>query len=175
MKNKVGVSILVIALVIAFLLYLFAPIFFSKQPPRVYPPENNQPQKSFEPKFTKHGELRILSATNNATIANFDIEVVQDMASRARGLMHRRSMEDQQGMLFIFEEEALQSFWMRNTYISLDIIFIDSNKKIVHIAKNTPTLSDAPVPSLKPAIYVLEINAGLSNQLNINIGDSIEF
>jgi uncharacterized protein len=173
MKNKTFLNIAIIVIVLAFLLYLFAPIFFTKQPPKTQFNKNTQ-QQNPEPKFFKHAELFVYD-DNDSVKTKFDIEVVQDEMSKARGLMFRKSMEENQGMLFIFDQEKLQSFWMRNTYISLDIIFIDSNKKIVHIAKNTVPLTDTPVPSIKPAIYVFEIKAGLSDKLGLKEGDRINF
>ena len=83
-------------------------------------------------------------------------------------------MEENQGMLFIFPADAMQSFWMRNTLISLDMIFINSNKKIVTIHKNTKVLSDQSYPSTSPARYVLEVNAGFTAKHNIQVGDQVE-
>lgn len=78
-------------------------------------------------------------------------------------------------MIFIFEDEKIRSFWMKNTYVSLDIIYVDSKYKIVQIAKNTKPLNDKVYHSSKlPAKYAIEVNAGYSDANNIKIGDSIE-
>ncbi|OGU89839.1 MAG: hypothetical protein A3K31_13355 [Ignavibacteria bacterium RIFOXYA12_FULL_35_25] len=82
-------------------------------------------------------------------------------------------MEEKQGMLFIFPDDAMQSFWMRNTLISLDMIFINSNKTIVTIHKNTKVLSDQSYPSTAPAQYVLEVNAGFTAKHDIQVGDHV--
>ena len=76
-------------------------------------------------------------------------------------------------MLFIFSRQEYQSFWMRNTAISLDIIFVNSNNEIVTIHKNTNTFSDKSYPSTKPAIFVVEVIAGFTDKYGINVGDKI--
>jgi len=84
-------------------------------------------------------------------------------------------MEMNQGMLFIFPEEEIRSFWMRNTYISLDMIFVNADKKIVTIHKNTKTLSDQSYASTEPAQYVVEVCAGFSDKYSIKTGDKINW
>jgi hypothetical protein len=127
-----------------------------------------------EPQFVKQGELRFLSA-DKKEITKIDIEIADKEETRTQGLMFRKSMRDDVGMLFLMPKEEMQNFWMRNTYISLDIIFIDKDKKIVTIQKNTNTLSDKEVPSSKPAFYVLEVNAGYSDAYKLKEGDYIDF
>jgi uncharacterized membrane protein (UPF0127 family) len=92
-----------------------------------------------------------------------------------RGLMDRFSLPDQAGMLFIFDNDEPRSFWMKNTYISLDIIFINSNKEIVSIQKYTQPRTTSSIPSDKPAMYVLEVNAGYCDKFDIKPGDKVEF
>ena len=84
-------------------------------------------------------------------------------------------MNEKQGMLFIFPVEERQSFWMRNTLISLDMIFINSNKKIITIHKNTKVLSEQSYPSTAPAQFVLEVKAGFTDKYNIQIEDKIDW
>jgi uncharacterized membrane protein (UPF0127 family) len=124
--------------------------------------------------FTKEGEL-ILSDSLGNTKAKIDIEIADNDYKRQLGLMKRVSMEEKQGMLFIFPAEAKQAFWMRNTLISLDMVFINSEKEIVTIHKNTKILSDQSYPSSVPAEYVLELNAGFTNKYNIQVGDRISW
>jgi uncharacterized membrane protein (UPF0127 family) len=88
-------------------------------------------------------------------------------------LMNRNTMEETQGMLFIFQVERMQSFWMRNTLIPLDILFINKNNEIVTIHKNTKVLSAQSYASTEPAIYVLEVNGGFTERQNIVKGDKI--
>lgn len=89
--------------------------------------------------------------------------------------MFRRSMPDTAGMLFIFEQSEPQVFYMKNTYIPLDIIFVNENSQIVTIQKNTKPLSDKLIPSYMDSLYVVEVNAGFCDTHGIHIGDSIIF
>lgn len=123
-------------------------------------------------KFKKEGELTFTDSVGNQII-KIDVEIADNDYERQLGLMNRQSMEEMQGMLFIFPEERFQSFWMLNTLFSLDILFINSNKEIVTIHKNTTPLSEQSYPSSKPAIYVLEVNAGFCERHNIKLGDKI--
>jgi uncharacterized membrane protein (UPF0127 family) len=103
------------------------------------------------------------------------VEVVTKAADQAQGLMYRRSLEKDSGMLFIFGKEEPQSFWMKNTLIPLDMIFISRDLVIVDITTMQPCITD-PCPdytSRQPAQYVLEINAGYCRSRNIIIGDKI--
>ena len=89
--------------------------------------------------------------------------------------MYRKSMKENQGMLFVFHEEKPRSFWMHNTYIPLDIIYLNKEKEIVSIAKNAAPLSETSRPSEGDAMYVLEINGGLSDKLGLTKGDRMTF
>ena len=124
--------------------------------------------------FKKEGELTI-SDSSSTLKAKIDIEIADTDYERQLGLMKRVSMEENQGMLFIFPNDTMQSFWMRNTLIPLDMIFINSNKKIVTIHKNTKILSDQSYPSSAPAKYVLEVNAGFTDKYNVFVGDVLEW
>ncbi|TDR23553.1 DUF192 domain-containing protein [Marinicella litoralis] len=108
----------------------------------------------------------------------FAVELADDDNKRALGLMYRKEMADDDGMLFIFPDSQMRAFWMKNTLIPLDILYFDANKKIVSISENTPpcknTSSRCPnYPSLKPTKYVLEINAGLSEKYGFKAGDEM--
>ncbi|MEP0862359.1 MAG: DUF192 domain-containing protein [Ignavibacterium sp.] len=124
--------------------------------------------------FTKEGEL-IFSDSLGNTKAKIDIEIADDDYQRQLGLMNRKEMTENQGMLFIFPRQDFLSFWMRNTLISLDMIFIDESKTIVTIHKNTRILSDTSYPSSKPARYVVEVLAGFTDKHNIQVGDKIDW
>jgi len=103
----------------------------------------------------------------------FQVEIADDPAERARGLMFRREMADDEGMLFDFGADAPASFWMRNTYIPLDMLFIEADGTIESIAERTTPLSEKSVPSKGPVRFVLEINGGLSDRLGIAAGDIV--
>lgn len=127
------------------------------------------------PQFKKEGVLYFLSKVNNDTLRQIDIELATNDEERALGLMDRKSMTDTQGMLFIFPHAEEQSFWMKNTYISLDIIYINENKEIVSVQKYTTPLSEESLPSFKKAQYVLEVNAGFCDKYHIAYGDKISY
>ena len=128
-----------------------------------------------EPRFTKEGELTFLSKTDRKKIITIDIEIADNAYEREKGLMYRHSLPDNAGMLFIFEQSGPLSFWMRNTYIPLDIIFADENRQIVTIQKNTKPLSYAQIPSKRNSKYVVEVNAGFCDKYGIAVGDFITF
>ena len=128
-----------------------------------------------EPQFIKEGELTFLNKTDKKSIIKIDIEIADNVLEREKGLMYRRSMPDTAGMLFIFEKSKPVSFWMRNTYIPLDIIFADENKQIVTIQKNTKPLSYESIPSYRKSMYVVEVNAGFCEKYGIKVGDYIKF
>jgi len=124
--------------------------------------------------FTKEGSVTLSDSTGKKKIT-IDAEFADTEYDRQRGLMFRKSMLETQGMLFVFPVEEMQSFWMRNTYISLDMIFIDANKKIVTIHKNTKTLSDQSYASTKPAKYVLEVTGGFCDRHGVVEGDKVDY
>lgn len=125
--------------------------------------------------FKKEGQLSIKKATNDSIIKSIDIEIADDAYQTQTGMMYRDSMKDNQGMLFIFPDAQYHSFYMKNTKIPLDIIYIGADKKIVSIQKNAKPFDETSLPSNAPAQYVLELNAGLSDRWNIEVGDFIEF
>ena len=129
-----------------------------------------------EPAFSKQGELKyIKSGSDNVVKKTIDIEIAETDTTREQGLMYRKSMQDNQGMLFIFESPSIHSFWMKNTLISLDIIFVDERKEIINIYHSTTRKSLKSLPSLRPALYVVEVNSGFTEKYEIKEGDKIEF
>lgn len=100
----------------------------------------------------------------------FEIEIADDPQEQARGLMFRPSLEREAGMLFTYETPRVASFWMKNTMISLDMIFIDASGKVVNVAADTVPYSLATRSSTEPVIAVLEINGGLAAELGIGPG-----
>ncbi|MBC7348381.1 MAG: DUF192 domain-containing protein [Candidatus Aminicenantes bacterium] len=105
-------------------------------------------------------------------------ELAVSPAERERGLMFRDKLEPDQGMLFVFEEEDLYSFWMKNTLIPLDIIWLNSHRQIVHIEKNVPPCPQDPCPGYRPrlpALYVLELKAGQAEANNLQLYQRLSF
>lgn len=125
--------------------------------------------------FTKEGELSIFNTENDTLKVKLDIEIADTDFDIQTGLMYRDSMNKKQGMLFVFQNETPRFFYMKNTRIPLDIIYIDSKKHIVSFQKNAQPFNETSLPSNKPAKYVLEINGGLSDSWNLKVGDSISF
>lgn len=122
--------------------------------------------------FRKDGELSFVDSTGKV-LTKINIQIAANDYDRELGLMFRKKMGMKQGMLFIFSEESIQSFWMRNTEISLDMVFVNKEKEIVTIHKNTARLSDQTYKSTKPAEYVVEVDAGFCDNFNIKVGDKI--
>jgi uncharacterized membrane protein (UPF0127 family) len=87
--------------------------------------------------------------------------------------MYRDKLAENQGMLFIFEDDAPRAFWMKNTVLSLDMIFVNSRNEIVTIHKNTTPYSEQSYESTKPAKYVIEVNAGYTDGHKVSVGDHI--
>ncbi|MBA4746813.1 MAG: DUF192 domain-containing protein [Muricauda sp.] len=137
--------------------------------------ESKQALKTESISFTKEGDLAVIATETDSIKANFDIEIAETDYETKTGLMYRKSMEKKQGMLFIQPTESLQYFYMKNTEIPLDIIYISQAQKIVSFQKNARPFDENTLPSNAPAKYVLEINAGLSDQLGLQVGDSISF
>ena len=122
--------------------------------------------------FVKQGELKFLSPKQDFLSA-IDLEIAQDDAKRTLGLMYRDKLGESQGMLFVFEGDETRSFWMKNTVLPLDMIFVNSQNQIVTIHKNTTPYSEQSYTSTRPAQYVVEVNAGYTDRHKISVGDHI--
>jgi uncharacterized membrane protein (UPF0127 family) len=131
--------------------------------------------EAMEIPFRKQGELFFTGRQSGDTLAVINIEVADNNQLRARGLMYRRSLPENAGMLFFQSMEEIQSFWMKNTYIPLDMIFVNADKEIVTIHANTAPLKEWNYASTEPALYVVEVNAGFANRYGIRTGDGIGF
>lgn len=102
----------------------------------------------------------------------FSVEIADDGEERARGLMFRQNMAPDHGMLFVFGEEQPLAFWMKNTILPLDLVFIDAKGKIVGVKQGTP-YSEAPISPGIPSRFVLELNAGTAAKFGIDAGDIV--
>ena len=105
--------------------------------------------------------------------ARFTVEVADDAIERQQGLMHRQELPRTAGMLFVYHTTRVVSFWMKNTFIPLDMIFLDETGTIVHIHENAVPLDLTSISSQRPTRYVLEINAGMSRLLGLSIGSEL--
>jgi uncharacterized membrane protein (UPF0127 family) len=115
--------------------------------------------------------LEIVSKTG---VHAFAVELATNDDERSRGLMFRKELPEGRGMLFDFERDQPVAFWMRNTYVSLDMIFIRGDGRILRIAENTEPLSERLIPSGGPVRAVLEVIAGTARKLGIAPGDRVE-
>lgn len=125
--------------------------------------------------FTKEGELQIFDAATDSILTKIDIEIAETGYETETGLMYRKGMEENQGMLFIFEDMSLHNFYMKNTEFPLDIIYIKDNMTIASFQENAQPLDEKSLPSKVPVQYVLELNAGLVQKWGLKVGDSIAF
>ncbi len=119
------------------------------------------------------GECRMdqVEITGDFGKARFTVEVADDDAERAQGLMHRESMALSAGMLFVYDHPQLLSFWMRNTLIELDMLFLDGFGVARHIHHRAQPLDETPIPGgEEPLLGVLEINGGLARRIGIEEG-----
>jgi uncharacterized membrane protein (UPF0127 family) len=122
--------------------------------------------------FVKEGEVRFMTSTQTFITA-VDVQLAQDDAERQLGLMYRDKLKENEGMLFIFEDETPRSFWMKNTILPLDMLFINAKNEIVTIHKFTTPYSEESYSSTKPARCVLEVNAGFTDKHKIAVGNRI--
>lgn len=118
----------------------------------------------------KHRNLKIETSSGPVT---FDVEVADTEPKREQGLMFRKKLAANQGMIFLFDEEREIAMWMKNTYISLDMVFIGSDWRIVHIAADTEPLSTDIISSERPSLRVLEIGGGEAQRLGLKVGDAV--
>jgi uncharacterized membrane protein (UPF0127 family) len=116
-----------------------------------------------------------LCLTSGAKTRTFTVELAQTSMEQAKGLMFRTELADNAGMVFPFPEPRMASFWMKNTVIPLDIIFVRTNGTIESIAENTIPYSTIPVASGEPVGAVLELRGGLSAELGISAGDKVKW
>ena len=124
--------------------------------------------------FRKDGTLQIHSPEGELK-TEFDIEIAEKEADLARGLKFRDKMQEKQGMLFIFKQIDYHSFWMQDTYLSLDMVFIDEDFKVIHIAKDTPPFSEEMISPPSPNQYVLELLAGSADKYNLKEKDIVSW
>jgi uncharacterized protein len=171
-----GFTIAISIIVILIIVLIFMLLFVNPKPLHKLPSVTESPEEVMkEPVFRKDGELRFLSGSTRKIIFEAQIEVALSPAAQQQGLMYRKSMPDSAGMLFVFGVSEPLAFWMKNTIIPLDIIYADSAKQIVRIARNTVPYSEAQIPSGKAAMYVVEMNAGFAQKYGVREGDFIDF
>ena len=122
---------------------------------------------------TSSDESELVIVTDEAKHP-FRVELARTAAERSQGLMYRRNLAADRGMLFLYPVPQPVGMWMKNTYIPLDMLFIADDGRISHIAANTTPHSEATISSNGPARAVLELNAGTAERLGIEVGDRVE-
>lgn len=179
MKRKPSLYNIIIAVILILIILIGSLVLFTNPEKRSMrkPAETikQQPEQPSKPVFHKDGNLRFLKSGSNKVITDIEIEVANDDGAREQGLMYRDTMAENAGMLFMMESEELQAFWMKNTIISLDILFVNSERRIVSIHKNCTPYSLDQIQSEHPALYVVEVNAGYTEKHGIQVGDYISF
>jgi uncharacterized membrane protein (UPF0127 family) len=135
------------------------------------PRRNNSPVTR---SFQTEGTLDFLRS-DSSVITTIDIEISDTPESRRQGLMYRRSLEMDQGMLFIFPEVSSSGFWMKNTYIPLDIIFVGPDSQVVSIARRTRIMSERTIEPKAPKQFVVEVPAGFSRTFGIDTSTGIRW
>ncbi len=133
------------------------------------------PAQTAEPQFVKEGELSFLEGTSQDTLHHIDIEIADDRAAQMQGLMYRSSMAEDHGMLFPYPDARPLSFFMKNMKMSIDIIFVGADRRIVTIHQAVAPYSEKSLPSGEDAQYVVEVNAGFTARHGIKEGDLISF
>lgn len=111
--------------------------------------------------------------TKSGEIFDFDVELAESDEQKSRGLMYRREMGEREGMLFLYRRDQVVTMWMANTFLPLDMLFIERNGRIARIQANTVPQSREVISSRKRVRAVLELNAGTARSLGISVGDKV--
>ncbi|MCF8240709.1 MAG: DUF192 domain-containing protein [Melioribacteraceae bacterium] len=159
---------------IIIIVFLFVFILPTNQQNNSSTNSNNTVQGNTAFNFTKQGELTFTNQ-NDEFVKKIDIELADTFEKRTTGMMYRDKMKENQGMLFVFPVEEPQSFWMKNTVLSLDMIFVNSKREIVKIHKSTTPYSMQSYPSERPATYVVEVIGGFCEKFGIEEGFKINW
>lgn len=173
-NNKVTLIVMGLALVVFFFVKV-APMFRSAPSHETkHITVNKKKEASIEPKFVKEGEAWFLSPTGD-TVTQLNIELATTGFEQAKGMMDRKFMKDNHGMLFVFQDMSQRAFWMKNTFISLDIIYIKEDGTIDSFYKNAVPFSEKSLPSTGDAMYVLEVNGGYLDKNEITLNYKLTF
>lgn len=128
---------------------------------------NNAP---IEIEFIKEGDLVLKN--NDSIIKKLDVEVANTDSERQIGLMNRSSMLENRGMIFVFDEDNTSGFWMKDTRIPLDIIFVGQDSTVINVQKNAKPYDEHNYPATAPYRYVLEVNGGSADKWGVKDGET---
>ena len=168
--KRMGMGLLIVG-VLGFLFVQLAPVFTALEwmKPSTSSP-SNQEAIEYEPPFT-HEATGSFTGSDGKVRGEFRVEIAQSTEEVQYGMMYRKQMAPDMAMLFLMGEEKPQSFWMHNTYVALDIVFIDGKNTVVNVQKNCTPLTDTPRPSEGPALFVVELQGGTADRIGIVPGD----
>lgn len=173
MNAKKKRSLIALFLLLAFGLWLVMTVFSPLGEPND-PAYQSPPTGVVEPTFEQEGTLALLNEQND-TLATIAIELAERPEEIQYGMMYRKSMDPQTGMLFLMGQERPQSFYMKNTFVSLDILYINKAGEIVKIIERAKPLNEQGLRSERPASLVLEVIGGFSEQHGIEEGHRIKW
>ena len=128
-------------------------------------------QEAYEPPFTQEGVGAFIAGSTGDTLRNYRVEVAERPDEVQYGMMYRKHMDEDMAMVFLMGEETQQSFWMHNTYVSLDIVFVNRKGVVVSVQENCTPLTDTPRPSEGPANVVVEVPGGTAQRIGLKAGD----
>lgn len=164
-KKQLGSSI-ILGLLLLFVAYVGISLL-NKAP-------NTTQEETTEQTNQANAELEVIDVIINGNVIK--AELARTETEKARGLMFREELDSDAGMLFVYQTEDERGFWMKDTYVPLDIIFINKERQVVSISSNTkPNQTDEIYYSDGKAMYVLELNAGKAEELEIKTGNAITF
>ena len=149
--------------------FLFNRFYLAPKRPGVYNPNYKSPP------FRKEGNLTFIDAQAKHRIIEIDVEIADRLVEQNRGLMNRRFLPANGGMLYAYKESAPRTFTMQNIFLSLDVLFINTDQEITRIAEDRPPLSPASIPSGGKVKYMLLVQGGFCKAFNIRVGDHVEF
>lgn len=149
--------------------FLFNKFYLAPKRTGVYNPNYKSPP------FRKEGNLNFIDAQSKRSIIEIDLEIANTVGEQNRGLMNRRFLPANGGMLYSYKESAPRTFSMQNIFLSLDVLFINRDQEITRLVEDRPPLSAASIPSGGKVQYVLLVQGGFCKAFNIRVGDHIEF
>ncbi len=127
------------------------------------------------PPFRKEGNLSFLDAQEGKNIIDIEIEIANTVREKNRGLKNRKFLPANGGFLYVYQDATLRTFTMESVYLTLDMLFINSDQEIIRISKNAQPQSPVSIPSGGKAQYVLQVQGGFCDAFNIRMGDRVEF
>lgn len=172
--RKIGVFV-ILAAMLAFIVLQFD--LFTGPPKKANDRQQTAPSKEYEPKFFHEGDIVFLDSTKADTLLALPMEVASTPAEIQYGMMYRKSFSPNfYAMLFLMPDgDQMRSFWMRNTYVPLDIVYVNSNHEVVSIVQMAEPLNDQSLPSTAPAEFVVELPAGFTMKNGITAGAVVKW